>query len=302
LIKLLAARRARTRGGFEVTTQAVTPVEKARQVTDEEVGFYQENGWVLLERLISPELADAMLTEVKKVMGEEPSGGDDLMVASAEGDRLKTTTTGGRVLNARQWQDYHFMARDDRVEPLHSFAFSEEMGRNVQRLMGRDIPVRYYSDMVACKMPAGREGSSATRWHQDLCNIPLDRTGGLSVWVALCDIPPERASMRFLSGSFREGPLGRGDNLLGRYPWLEQTYELSPPLHLRPGDATVHGALTFHSAPENTTDSPRWPFITFYVPADVLYTGQPHGNFEGTDIKPYAEIEHPRFPIIYPRA
>ena len=37
----------------------------AREVTDDEVAFYQANGWVKLDRLISPELAAEMRRTVE---------------------------------------------------------------------------------------------------------------------------------------------------------------------------------------------------------------------------------------------
>ena len=44
-----------------------------REVTDDEVAFYQENGWVLLRELISPELAAEALNTVKTTIENAPS-------------------------------------------------------------------------------------------------------------------------------------------------------------------------------------------------------------------------------------
>jgi len=50
------------------------------------------------------------------------------------------------------------------------------------------------------------------------------------------------------------------------------TYAISPPLHLRPGDATIHDLSLVHSAPENATDDVRWVYAIAVFPADALYT------------------------------
>ena len=42
-----------------------------------------------------------------------------------------------------------------------------------------------------------------------IASLPFDRVGGLAFWVALDDVPAERGTMRFLSGSQRQGCLGR---------------------------------------------------------------------------------------------
>jgi hypothetical protein len=42
-----------------------------RDVTDDEVGFYQEHGWVKLEGLVSPSVVASMLERLKVHMGED---------------------------------------------------------------------------------------------------------------------------------------------------------------------------------------------------------------------------------------
>jgi ectoine hydroxylase-related dioxygenase (phytanoyl-CoA dioxygenase family) len=153
-------------------------------------------------------------------------------------------------------------------------------------------------------MPAAERGAK-TPWHQDEPYGPFDRQGSLTVWIALVDIPPERGSLRFYSGSHRLGGLGRhlitpGFDALDEYPWIAGELELSPPLHLRPGDATVHSRATLHSAPENDTDSPRWAYQLIFFPAEALYSGTGHFEAEDAGIAVDKPFEHARFPVVYP--
>src|ERR1700683_4205762 len=102
-----------------------------RDVTDEEVATYQENGWVLLRELISPALAAEALERVKTQITDAESV-DRAALASAA-DRTAKVKIG----DAEMWRDWFFLGRDDHVEPFRSIAFSKEIGHNAQRFLGR---------------------------------------------------------------------------------------------------------------------------------------------------------------------
>src|SRR6476469_5752017 len=163
--------------------QLATAIEM-REVTDEEVAFYHENGWVKLEGLIPRGLAEEMLAKVETLFLEAESR------QASEG-----------INDRPAWRDWHFMARDDKVEPFRSLSISPVLGKNAQRFIGRDSPVQWHADLMAVKMPSGHLASQPTGWHQDWVNFPFDRVGFLSFWFALDDMPPERGVMRFLNGS-----------------------------------------------------------------------------------------------------
>jgi ectoine hydroxylase-related dioxygenase (phytanoyl-CoA dioxygenase family) len=274
-----------------------------RDVTDEEVAAYRENGWVLLRELIPPALAAEALERVKTQMTEAEAV-DRASLASAANRGAKV-----KIGDAPMWRDWYFLGRDDHIEPFRSIAFSKEIGHNAQRFIGRDVPVNFHADMMAVKMPAGGAASGPTGFHQDWVNFPFDRTGFLTFWFVLDEIAPEQGSMRFYNGSHREGPLGKMGIAPGSppvevpqyYPSLAAQYPLSEPIHLMPGDATVHNGMVVHGAPENGTDRPRWVFLCAYHPADTCYTGAPHHIFSaeiGLEVgKP---IKHELFPAIYP--
>jgi Phytanoyl-CoA dioxygenase (PhyH) len=287
--------------GAEEMSQQVPTIAAPREVTDEEVAHYQHNGWAKLERFLSPELAGELLASAMSVMDEQLQNPPE---EAKFNKGLRLDTFGGRVHNVGYWQDFHYMGRDQKVEPFYSLIYSQEIGRAAQRFIGRDVGVRYSSDIVACKMPSGEAGSAPTDSHQDISSLPFDRVGPLAFWVALNDMPPERGTMRFLSGSHRIGNLGRtraqGMGTVEYYPNLLQEYETSPPIGLKAGDATVHHAQVVHWAPQNTTDERRWGYIAAYFPDDALYTGAPNHNFDGIGLEVNKPFEHERFPRVYP--
>jgi ectoine hydroxylase-related dioxygenase (phytanoyl-CoA dioxygenase family) len=260
-----------------------------RAVTDDEAAFYRENGWVRLDGLMSAELVEEVLERTKQHMGER---------ADVE---LPDNRPGimNPLLRAL-WNDWQNPAEED--DFFRALSQSRAMGRVASKLLrGRDV--RWWSDAILCKLPSS-DGGSRTPWHQDFPYLSLDRIGLMNLWVALIDMPPEMGTMRFLSGSKRVGPMGRvihrtdGQDLLDLYPWIGDEYAVSEPLHLRPGDATVHDWMTVHAAPENATDQPRWAYINSMFPADTLFTGAQQRRTDGLGLTVNQTLEHPRFPII----
>jgi ectoine hydroxylase-related dioxygenase (phytanoyl-CoA dioxygenase family) len=267
--------------------------EWMREVTDEEVAHYQDNGWAKLEGLISRDLAADILASVH----------DDLV---GEAEARPDATGSEKPRDRAQWRDLRFPGRDRGIEPLRSLIYSKDIGLAAQRFIGRDVPINYHADIIAVKMPQGHLASRPTGWHQDWVNFPFDRAGFLSFWIALEDMPAERGVMRFMSGSQKAGPLGKygvaeDTELPDVYPNLTERYPVSEAFGLKAGDATVHDALVVHSAPGNATDRPRFTAILSYHPADTRFTGAPHYIFTpdlGLEVdKP---IKHDLFRVVYP--
>jgi hypothetical protein len=252
-------------------------------VTDEEVAAFGEQGWVHLPGLLGPGLAAALLDRAQGLLAGRPTA---------------PATSEGFAQVGRMWEEFSQPSEADDL--MFALSRSGDLGRAAQRLMARDVGVRLSSNAILCKLPEAARGI-ATVWHQDWWAQPMDRVGRLAVWVALNEIPPERGSMRFLTGAHREGPLGRiPEGLLDHYPQLLDRYEPSPPLHLRPGDATVHHCLVPHWAPANITTEPRWALVLSYFPADSLYTGGPWYRAEGLDLRLHEPFAFDRFPLVCP--
>jgi Phytanoyl-CoA dioxygenase (PhyH) len=273
----------------------VTPTIEAlaeaaiREVTDDEVARYRRDGWVKLERLLDPQLAAEILERGQQRMGER---------AQVEMPDNRPGIMSPQL--AAIWRNWQNPAEEDAF--FAAVSRSRPLARSASRLLdGRDV--RWWSDTVMCKMPAA-EGGAKTPWHQDFPYHAMDRHGVFNYWIALNEIPPEMGTMRFLSGSHRLGPMGRvihrtdGVDLLDLYPWIADEFDVSEPLHLQPGDATVHNLLTVHAAPENSTDVPRWSYLTSMFPADALFTGAQQRRTDGLGLKLNEVFDHPRFPLL----
>lgn len=274
-------------GDEKLTAKVGESPAGVRAVSDDEVAHYRKNGWVKLEKLFQPWAVEGLLARAKARMGAEP-----LTVS-----RVSPTE--------RTENEYNWYARWDGCshhdEWIRQLSQSHALASAASRLMGSQV--RFYFDHMFVKLPVSLQGGE-TPWHQDLPHHPLDRQGVLTIWIPLVDCPPEMGTMRFLSGSHRAGLLGRflnrrdGVCLIDEHPWVLEEYDISPPLYLNAGDATVHNLAIVHYAPENTTTSPRWVYSTQWLPPATRYTGAPNHRTDGLGLEIDKPLEHVRFPVI----
>jgi len=264
-----------------------------RRITEAEAQTFQRDGWVFLPEFVNLEIVAQMRSFL-----EEHLGVDGQATLSP---KWQART---RFVESGFWRDWRFLGRDAAVEPFRTFCLASHLGENANRALGRDVSIRMDVDGVLLKPPVGTPlGSTPTEWHQDWPNLSHDRVGYTTFWSALTEVPPERGGLRFLTGSQREGPLGRtlrgGLDLVSQYPHLVDRYDISPALHYRPGDATIHNGLIVHCAPPNTTDEPRWAYSVGVFPGDVRYNGATFSNTDGLGLEPGQLLDTDHFPLIF---
>jgi hypothetical protein len=270
--------------------------QPCRSLTDEEVDHYHEFGWVKLNGFIDPDLIGAMLAVGRELMGDDadsnapPLGVDQRLGLSAEQQSA-----------AEEEKFLYFNPQlgsglsNPVIRPLIYV-----LGKRAMVLQrrpttdGRGVGVRYYTDYFVPKLPASKEsrhgGHGPTAFHQDFISHSVDRTGGMTFWLALESFGPEAGTMSFLNRSHRAGVLGHymthGDgDVFDTFPELREL-EMSDQMVYEVGDVTVHDHLTVHGASENLMDRPRWAYILLTQPADVRWNGSPCPNFDWTALKP----------------
>ena len=261
--------------------------QTCRKVTAHEVDHYAEHGWVKLPGFLGRGLAARLLAMPRARMGDDGQGN---AISPMQQPFFNPEATHG--------------ARDPALRPL-----IEGIGANARLLMQRreGLGVRYFGDMFAAKLPAASDtrhpGAGATYFHQDFMNWALDRSGGMTFWIALDDLVPESGTMQFFNGSHRLGALGHyrtygeGD-ILDDFPELLSRCTLSEPMSYAAGDATVHSNLTVHGSGENRTTGPRWAYIAIANPADARWNGAPPEAFDTAGMTLHQQLDDERFPII----
>jgi len=269
-----------------------------RPVTDTEVAFFHQNGWVLLKGLVDPEVCRAMLEIGRPKLARLVEGTEEKDVKPGSAQMQIAESDQGTIVNIPQWCEWRGAVRAAQDPVYSGVVLSKAMGRNVRRLLDRDRPLRIYHDIFVCKRPDN--ASTPTHFHQDATNFPLDRNA-LTAWVALDEVTPDQGPVRFYSGSHKFGLFGSiapgGGDIRDEYPELER-FQISPAHHLQPGDCTVHHGLVVHGAGANNTLRPRWSYLASYFPADARYNGMPNHDTDGFGLKKGYPLDHPSFSLV----
>ena len=242
-----------------------------KSLTQEEVNFYRENGFVRIRQVLSADevdrYRDAALDAVEKIKSYHH---DD-------------------ILNQRVnlWRE---------SEAMRSLTLHPKLAHLAGQLSG--VPLRLWHDQLLIKDPGK---SAATEFHQDQPYWP--HKGGcsaLTAWVALVDVPVERGCLSFIPGTHRIDDLPRHElsdarSLFRLRP--ELAWEPRVTLPLRAGDCTFHHGRTAHYAHPNQTGEPRIAHAVIYTDAQTIYTGQPHVVTDPLSLEPGQVLDDGHFPL-----
>jgi hypothetical protein len=267
-----------------------------RSVAAHEIAHYQEYGWVKLKNFVRPDLVSLILKAALQRMGED-----------ADSNAIIETIGPG----VEKKIAYFNAEYGGGLENPPMRALIEHAGKNGQALMSRAKPVgvKYFSDFYAPKLPTSNQqakhgGNGPTSFHQDFINFSVDRSGGMTFWLALEDYGPEFGTMSFVNGSHRLGVLGnyrtyqKGEDLLDIYPNLHNELKISEPMSYAAGDVTVHSHMTVHGAGSNTMNRPRWAYLMLVQPADACWTGAPAEAFDSAGLQISQPLPEDRFPTL----
>ncbi|GLK99213.1 phytanoyl-CoA dioxygenase family protein [Dactylosporangium matsuzakiense] len=271
----------------ETGATAGTDVPGIREVTQEEIERFWENGWIRLPKLIDPDLIGSLLQRAQQLMGP---GGD------ANEERL-----GFDFETSPASQSYRSPSEVD--ELFRTVVTSRQLGRNAALLLGRDHATRFFDDILLVKLPLSQrdDRGQPLGWHQD--KNPTDRSW-IYFWIPLDHVTPEQGAVQYMSGSHKLGPLWRGGACVN----LEEAYRLAPRLRscalsdeltFEPGDVMAHCSWVVHGTDANVGTRARWVYRPSFYPADAVYMGVPSPTITQRGIAPFEPLAHDDFPVIY---
>lgn len=251
-----------------------------RTVTAEEVASFQQNGWVGLPRFVDPPSVALLLGQAEKKLADE-----------------KISRVYGNVVD-RSFRDFPGIDRNS--AEASAITMAPAMGRNMARMLGVGS-VRILMDGFLVKMPERAGQHAETVYHQDFPGHPVDRSGFLTLWLALHEMPADAGLVQFYSRSHTHGSHGwvfaDGVDLRRRCKGLNEE-DLSPPVAMKAGDATLHHSLTVHGASPNATANKRWAYTVIYMDPDTRYNGA-QGEFRGgSKVQPYSVLDQAEFPLV----
>ncbi|GBF72955.1 phytanoyl-CoA dioxygenase family protein [Paenibacillus sp. 598K] len=256
------------------------------QATEEQIAYYQENGFVQIDNVLSPEELEELRNCLNETMGH------------TGGNSLQTDASGGayyKVLNQRvnTWRDHGGMARfvlGDRFADL---------GKQLTGFAG----VRLFHDHALFKMPGD---SKPTPWHQDRPYWPMSvdesrPLHGFSIWIALDDVDEHNGCMMFVPKSQRIRNLKSVDlvtpeDIFAQQGASDMDRNTAVIVRMKAGSCTFHDGMTFHYAHSNHTDQPRRALAIIYFEDGTQFSGADHAVTKDQGLVAGERLAGPLFP------
>lgn len=260
-------------------------LDAPRLLTEEQIAFYQKNGYIKLSQVFSPRLLqhyrDAIVSKVEEL--------------STERLPIEQRTTYGKAF-------LQIMNLWTKSGTVREFVLGRRLARIAAELMGCS-GVRLYHDQALFKEPHG----GFTPWHADQYYWPLSNDRTVTAWIPLVEVPLEMGPLAFAAGS-QHFPIGRDLEIsdaseltmkekLARAPKDEGPFAL--------GDVSFHSGWTFHRAGPNQSDRMREVFTIIYMDEDMRLA-EPRNKYQIADketwcpgVETGAVIDSPINPVLY---
>ncbi|HYE98248.1 MAG TPA: phytanoyl-CoA dioxygenase family protein [Planctomycetota bacterium] len=234
-----------------MTTTLGLEIDAPYAVTQEQIRFYRENGFVRLKGVFSAETIADYAPEITRKVKELNTL--DLPMEQ------RTTYQKAFLQVMNLWRHSDLVRR---------FVFGRRLARIAAELM-ETAGVRLYHDQALYK----EAGGGFTPWHADQYYWPMASDRSITAWVPLQAVPLAMGPLAFAPGSHRFD-LGRDvpisdasqqkiekqllEKGLGQ---VEEAFEL--------GEVSFHAGWTFHRAGKNTTPRPREVMTVIYMDRDM---------------------------------
>jgi len=236
-------------------------------LSQEQIKFYQNNGFVAHRQFLSPaevtELKQAVfdaIAEMKRTVGNKKVAGGDTDIEEKDDDFY------GKVFTQRLnlW----------RLNPtVKKYMLSPNLGQMLCQLESVK-GFRIWHDQTLIKEPYG----NATAWHLDDPYWSFYSRNAISIWIALEDATYENGCMWFVPGSHQHATynnVGIGMNMADLFKLYPKMTEVDPVgVPMKAGDCSFHNGLVGHGAGANMTRKRRIAMTAGYMPVDSTFNGQ----------------------------
>ena len=168
------------------------------RLTDEQVAFFHEHGYLAGVRILTDEQYDRLCGELAEFFTPTHPG-HELWYEYHTNESSKPDTVLFHALGA--W----------RIRPgFHDILWHPAFTVAASQLLGG--AVRFWHDQLFCK-PARHGGVVA--WHQDYSYMPLDRADGVTAWLAIDPADTDNGCLRYLPGTHLLGERQPADFIRG---------------------------------------------------------------------------------------
>ncbi len=262
----------------------------AYRLTDEQVAFYEEHGYLAGVRMLDEAQVEALRVELAGLMN--PSHPARKLWYEFHSNE---SADPSRVL-------FHALGAWRIAHGFHDLLWNPRFTAAASQLLG-GVAVRFWHDQLFCK-PARHGGCVA--WHQDYSywtrTTPLAH---LTCWTGLDDSTRENGCVHYVPGSHRWADLPR-TGLAGDMDAIqsvltdEQKSLFKPvPIELKAGEASFHHPRMIHGSYANDTDRPRRAAV-INVFRDGVRSNSDSPPLEGVPAIPKGEPMGGRFfPLLF---
>ena len=217
------------------------------QLSDEQIIFFRNNGFIKLRHVFSAAAIDYMNATI-----------------SAEVKRLNTQHLPMEQRDTYGKAFLQIMNIWTKSEPVKEIVFSKRLAKLAADLMGVS-GVRMYHDQALYKEPGG----GITPWHADQYYWPLSTDKSVTAWIPLQATPLEMGPLEFSAKSF-ELTTGRdkeisdeSQQLLADALQQRGFKHVIEPFDL--GEVSFHCGWLFHRAGANKTSNMRSVMTVIYM-------------------------------------
>jgi len=229
-------------------------------LTAEQISFYRDNGYVVVENFLSPEELEFWRKSVDEAVAQR----EDRKLADGSmraGDSYYDNVFIQRI---NLWTDH---------DGMRKLMLNPQLGKMATQLAGVD-GIRIWHDQALIKQPWG----NPTGWHLDNPYWSFSSRNAISVWVALDDATLENGCLYFIPGSHKTATwdnVGIGKNigdLFKHYTEWGKMKAASAPM--KAGSCSFHNGLLAHGAGANMTPGFRRAMTCAYMPDGSTFNGQ----------------------------
>jgi ectoine hydroxylase-related dioxygenase (phytanoyl-CoA dioxygenase family) len=260
------------------------------RLSDEQVAFYQENGYLKGVRLLDDAQCDQLLAELAE-LADAKHPGHKLFYEYHSNESSNPSTVLFHALGA--W----------RITPgFHDILWNPAFTMAASQLLAGGV--RFWHDQLFCK-PAKHGGVVA--WHQDYSywtrTVPMAH---LTCWIGLDNADRDNGCLHYVPGSHRWDllpvtGLAGGMEAIREVLTDDQFERFQHPvaIELNRGECAFHHPLMIHGSFENRTDRPRRATV-INVFKDGVRSDTSESLLDGVPvIKAGEKMEGQFFPLLY---
>ena len=242
---------------------------------DNLVGDYIQNGFVLIEDIISNQEKDEIKEELKKInRGDYGCNGIEPIEKSLSDESLLS-----RYIYIGQ---PHVLS-----QIIHEYIGHKNLTKILDHLVGAQVP--FWDGSYKCMQTmfvSKKPGGNGSPWHQDEHPIPTRDRSLIAVWLALEDTTTQNSCLWFIPESHKKGVIYE------RYEHNEPDVDsmkiargfddsTEKPIEMKANSALFFSGYLVHSSKKNVSDNYRPALTIHYCTSSTYLPWQGETNYRG---------------------